>query len=214
MIAVRRWWCAPRLIVSETAARSWPPHGHGSISTPNAGCMSCHLETGHCFGERSPLSAAIRAGASVLLLGVGYDKCTALHLAEARAAPDDAPVLAERGWIRTQDGRREVSYTKLAFDGADFPVVGRAFEETCDPPVAVGNGEVRVADAALLVNFATRWIREYQQEAACTGLPFRGAWTTARRTNKSLKISPNGRKVRPCARTWSPSRTASSERGA
>jgi aminoglycoside N3'-acetyltransferase len=38
----------------------------------------CHL------GERSPLGWLYAADAAILLLGVGYDACTAFHLAEYR----------------------------------------------------------------------------------------------------------------------------------
>jgi aminoglycoside 3-N-acetyltransferase len=34
------------------------------------------------FGEHSPLARLEEVGAQVLLLGVGYDVCTAFHLAE------------------------------------------------------------------------------------------------------------------------------------
>lgn len=149
--------------------RTWPGSyrsSHPARSWASIGARADELMAEHdlddVHGERSPLGAATRAGAKIVLLGVGYDKCTALHLAETRAAPDDAPVLSERGWVRTPDGRREVSYTTLAFDGTDFPAIGRTFEETCDPPVAVGNGEVRVVDAARLVNFAVLWIQEHR----------------------------------------------------
>jgi aminoglycoside 3-N-acetyltransferase len=40
--------------------------------------LACHL------GERSPLGWLYRSGAAILLLGVGYEACTAFHLAEYR----------------------------------------------------------------------------------------------------------------------------------
>ncbi|MEV4276333.1 AAC(3) family N-acetyltransferase [Actinoplanes xinjiangensis] len=43
--------------------------------------LDCHL------GERSPLGTLYRLGATVLMIGVEMDTCTALHLAEYRLHP-------------------------------------------------------------------------------------------------------------------------------
>lgn len=97
---IRTW---PGSCRSLHPARSW-----AAIGSKATDLMAEH-DSDDVHGERSPLGAAIRAGARVVLLGVDYDKFTALHLAETRAAADNAPKLEERGWVRVPDGRREVS---------------------------------------------------------------------------------------------------------
>lgn len=60
------------------------------------------------FGEHSPLARLYQAKAEILLLGVTFESCTALHLAERRAWPqqgtiqEGAPLLVEgeRRWVR------------------------------------------------------------------------------------------------------------------
>lgn len=76
----------------------------------------CHL------GEHSPLAALYAADAQVLLLRVGFEVCSAFHLAEYRTTPP-APrrtyrcVVGERGnWI---------SYEDLALDDSDFGMLGK-----------------------------------------------------------------------------------------
>ncbi|WP_405816353.1 AAC(3) family N-acetyltransferase [Streptomyces sp. NBC_01390] len=77
----------------------------------------------HChLGERSPLAALYAADAQILLLRVGFDVCSAFHLAEYRMTPP-APlrtyrcVVGERGnWI---------SYEDLVLDDSDFGVIGK-----------------------------------------------------------------------------------------
>ncbi|MER6155586.1 AAC(3) family N-acetyltransferase [Streptomyces sp. NPDC001868] len=76
----------------------------------------------HChLGERSPMASLYTADAQILLLRVGFEVCTAFHLAEYRTTP--APpmrtyrcVLEERGgWI---------SYEDLSLFDGDFGEIG------------------------------------------------------------------------------------------
>ncbi|MFE7836028.1 aminoglycoside N(3)-acetyltransferase [Streptomyces sp. NPDC057474] len=75
----------------------------------------------HChLGERSPLSELYEADAQILLLRVGFEVCTAFHLAEYRMSPPPATrtyrcVVRERGWIEYED--------LVLYDG-DFGEIG------------------------------------------------------------------------------------------
>ena len=76
------------------------------------------------FGEESPLARLYSTGARILLLGVGFARCTAFHLAERRAWPDRS--LADEGSPLVVDGeRRWVPYRRPAFDETAFPSAGR-----------------------------------------------------------------------------------------
>ncbi|MFF7521105.1 AAC(3) family N-acetyltransferase [Streptomyces pseudovenezuelae] len=112
----------------------------------------CHL------GERSPLARLERVGARVLLLGVGYDVCTAFHLAEYRVpgrprVPYACVVADERDrptWYR---------YLDVALDASPFAELGRSFEATgAVSRGSVGDAECRLLDLAAAVDHATEWL--------------------------------------------------------
>lgn len=109
------------------------------------------------LGENSPLAEVYDRDGDVLLLGVGHDTNTSLHLAEHRA--DIPKETAHTSAQVREDGRRvRVEYENLVIDTSDFPEVGRAFEEE----VGAREGSVGAADATLLdqpalVEFAPDW---------------------------------------------------------
>ncbi len=79
------------------------------------------------LGEHSPLMRLYERGAKVLLLGVGFDRCTALHLAEQWAWPDMEP---ERSGspIMVDGQRRWVAYDAPGLGDSDqFGAIGTVF---------------------------------------------------------------------------------------
>jgi aminoglycoside 3-N-acetyltransferase len=150
--AVRTWPGARR---SDHPARSWAAIG------PAAAALTARHDLEDVHGEASPLGALWERDATVVLLGVGYDKCTALHLAETRAAPADAPRTAEISAVLDGGERRRVAYTNLAFEDRDFPEIGDAFEACHRVPCApIGDGTASAAPLRALVDFAEGWIRD------------------------------------------------------
>jgi len=117
------------------------------------------------LGERSPLARLYDAGAWVLLLGVGHQNDTSLHLAEHRAdypskrfIDEGAPVLL--------NGRREWAIIHdLDYDDEDFPRIGEAFErETGLARVGqVGRGLARLLPMRPLVDFAVGWMEAHRR---------------------------------------------------
>ncbi|MFC6835703.1 aminoglycoside N(3)-acetyltransferase [Halomarina ordinaria] len=109
------------------------------------------------LGEPSPLARVYDLAGDVLLLGVGHDANTSLHLAEYRA---DLPTeRVTEGAATLVDGeRRWVEYDDIEQDTGDFPDLGRAFERE----VGLADGRVGTATAKLasqprLVDFAVDW---------------------------------------------------------
>lgn len=95
--------------------RTWPGavrSRHPTCSFAAIGAGADTLTADHRLedplGETSPLAKLWRADAEILLLGVGFDVCTILHLAEQRAwparprQPEASPVIEEgqRVWKR------------------------------------------------------------------------------------------------------------------
>ncbi len=135
---------------------------HPQTSFTALGPLATALMSGHepdChLGERSPLAALYRARAQVLLLGVGFDACTAFHLAEYRVP--DPPRRTYRCVVSTANGgRRWWEYEDVALSDSDFSDLGSAHEacgSTRRGPV--GGAPSRLLDLRDAVDFAVRWI--------------------------------------------------------
>ncbi|MFY1671914.1 aminoglycoside N(3)-acetyltransferase [Plantactinospora sp. WMMB334] len=120
------------------------------------------------LGERSPLGRLYAAGAAVLLLGVGYDRCTALHLAEyridARRPAGPPPQRAYRCYVLAGGRRERRDFRAPALDMSDFAEIGAAVEARL--PIGrgpVGAGPARLLDLRATVDFATTWMAEHRR---------------------------------------------------
>lgn len=112
----------------------------------------------HGLGEGSPLARVYDRGGNVLLLGVGHDRNTSLHLAELRAdlaagtREHTAPVLDGDEVVR-------VTYEDVEIVSSDFTALGADFEAE----VGLAEGSVGAATANLarqpaLVDYAVDWL--------------------------------------------------------
>lgn len=140
--------------------RSDHPHRSFAAWGPKAEAVVARHDLDDPVGEGSPLSALDEMGAQVLLLGVGYDKCTALHLAESRSGlavarvPNGAPVLVD-------NQRQWIEFTEPDVDDSDFFSIGAAFEASQPDAFRygrVGHAESRLIDMRILVAFAATWM--------------------------------------------------------
>jgi aminoglycoside 3-N-acetyltransferase len=157
--------------------RTWPGalrSDHPTVSMaalgPRAGELLSQHPLDDGLGEASPLGRLYDLNAKVLLLGVGHDRNTSLHLAERKAfgdrqegEPAGSPIL--------QDGtRRWVEYVQPAVNSDDFEALGAAFE-VAPKRVTLGKlgaGSGRQMDQRELVDFGVEWlVRHRDAEGRC-----------------------------------------------
>jgi aminoglycoside 3-N-acetyltransferase len=146
---------------------------HPQVSFAARGPDAARIVDGHSLAdglsEKSPLARIYELDGWVLLLGVGHDSNTSLHLAEYRSGctrpeRNAAPLLVEgrRRWVEFEDH---------TLDSSDFPVIGESFE--CE--LGAGRrGRVAQADALLvpqrpLVDYGVEWMRSHRVPPAAVG---------------------------------------------
>ena len=147
--------------------RSWPGtvrSDHPARSVAAWGKYAEYLVSGHdlsnIFGDGSPIGKLYELNGDVLLLGVGYEKNTSLHLADARATYPGKHNCVEHSAIIENGERVWKAYETLFVDGEDFEQIGAAFEQACNVRHGMlGNAELRLMKQRQLVDFATDWIQ-------------------------------------------------------
>lgn len=115
------------------------------------------------LGEDSPLGKMYELGGHVLLIGVGYDSNTTMHLAEHRV-PN--PKTEENAGPYYLNGQRVwKSFTQVSYREELFEEIGVEYEEAGH---AVKKGKAGLAECRLipqveLVNFTERWLANYDK---------------------------------------------------
>ena len=145
--------------------RSTHPHRSISANGPHAAAITARHDLDCPAGEHSPLAQLYGLNATVLLLGVGPRKMTALHFAEHRAThpgkrdvPNGGPVLI--------DGRRVwETWEELDVHDHDFAAVTEDFAQTY--PELVSAGTIGAAPSLLLsmsalIDHATTWFSAHR----------------------------------------------------
>jgi aminoglycoside 3-N-acetyltransferase len=144
--------------------RTWPGalrSGHPQTSFAALGQHAARIVEGHALesqlGDASPLARLEELNARVLLLGVGFDRCTAFHLGEYRVP--SPPYRSNSCAAISPAGRRWVTYDAVALDASDFADLGRDFERQAGAVAIgrVGEATCRLFRLPAAVDFATKW---------------------------------------------------------
>ena len=153
----RQW---PGAVRSDHPARSVAAFGK------HAQYLTQEHDLSNIFGDGSPIGRLYELDALVLLIGVGYDKNTSLHLADARAEYAGKHLCTEHSAVMENGKRVWKAYDTLYVDGEDFEQIGAAFEK--DHKVnktMLGDAEIRFMKQRELVDFAVDWIEKNRTEA-------------------------------------------------
>ncbi|WP_194410041.1 aminoglycoside N(3)-acetyltransferase [Microbacterium cremeum] len=136
------------------------PHPHRSFAAAGLEAREItHVhELNSPFGESSPLARLYALDAVVVLLGVGFDKCTSLHLAEHRAAEGGERALVRNGAPLAVSGARQwVTWEEPVVDDAAFASIGRDFDSGGHVRTTnIGAAICRAMSMVELVDFATQ----------------------------------------------------------
>ena len=137
---------------------------HPQVSFAANGKYSSQILETHvltpAFGLDSPLGALYRLNARILLIGVSYERCSALHLAEVLSARTKS---TRSGAAMIRDGKREwVWFDEPAWNADDFERIGSDFELETDRVISgtLGAAKTKLIPLRTLVDYAKDWMRE------------------------------------------------------
>lgn len=144
--------------------RSQHPHVSFAAIGPHAERITSDHQFNFGLGDGSPLARIHELDGHVLLLGVGHDRNTSMHLAEYRVQPRLSKQI-ENGAPVLRDGLRKwISILDLELFSGDFPAIGQAFAAKSRSYV---RSTIAMAPAALmsqpeLVDFAVAWMARHR----------------------------------------------------
>lgn len=148
--------------------RRWPGSvrsNHPARSVCAWGKYATYLTENHSlsniFGEGSPIARLYELDAKVLLIGVGYDKNTSIHLADVRADYPGKHDCIEHSAIIENGIRVWKAYSTLFVDGEDFEDIGLEFEKNSNVNIGkIGEAESRLMSQVELVDYSVSWIEQ------------------------------------------------------
>lgn len=148
--------------------RTWPgaqrsPHPVRSFAAlgDKAELLVSEHDLEDVHGDRSPVGRLYALDGHVLLLGVGHESNTSLHLAETRAEYPGKRFVEESSAICVDGARRWVTYRNPDFFAGDFPDIGGAYEaEHGMLWSSVGRTRAILLRQQPMVDWAVSWIEQ------------------------------------------------------
>lgn len=111
------------------------------------------------FGEESPLARVYDLQGRVLLLGVGHDSNSSLHLSEYRAGWPGKARMQQGAAVMVGEHRQWVRFEDLRLDPSDFPEIGWDFIKSGHVKTgAVACAKCQLMPQRELVDFGAQWM--------------------------------------------------------
>lgn len=108
------------------------------------------------FGPGSPLGKMMEADVKIVLLGTGFDSCTALHYAEF--VQEDRTTSPQGAAIMKDGERIWHPFDCVDMDSERFPEIAKAYPGPIETG-QLGQAEVRIAPMRPLVEFGIEWLK-------------------------------------------------------
>jgi len=151
--------------------------GHGSHSTAAIGKLAEYLtenhDPTHALGENSPLYRLYKSGGKILLLGVGMNRVTILHMAESMAKVPYVKLPYNASWgfdVLVNSGEAETErHVQVEFPGCSemFPI----FDDILGNKISrakVGQAPAALMDAQELVDTAVAELKKDNSLLLCS----------------------------------------------
>jgi aminoglycoside 3-N-acetyltransferase len=142
--------------------RSDHPRQSCAARGPNAAWIARDHALDCAMGERSPMARLYELDAWILLLGVGHERNTSLHLAEYRARYRSKKKTRFASPVTIDGARRWLSVDDLDFDDSDFARLGVDYERDTESVLVapMGASAARLMRMRPLVDYAVRWMEQ------------------------------------------------------
>lgn len=143
-----------------TSFAAWGRHSWSMVK-------SQHLD--NSMDSQSPLGRIYDQSGYVLLLGVGHDSNTSIHLAEYAAEHEGKRTIDCYSPMRIKGRRVWKRYRDLDFLWDDFDRIGKDFEDANERSFVkgkVGHAEATLIRQRDLVDFSTKWMEKNRGRSA------------------------------------------------
>ena len=142
------------------AVRSGHPQVSFAARGPDAAFVTAEHSLEHGLGERSPLARVYELDGSVLLLGVGHDSDTSLHLAEYRAEFAGKRIIRQGAPVAVDGRRAWLEFDDLDLRSSDFAPLGDDFarDTGAERTGLVARASARLVPQRTLVDYAVGWL--------------------------------------------------------
>lgn len=144
--------------IREGVEYTWHPNA-AFVAYGRYAKLLCNRQSLHFpLSEESPLARLYELDGQVLLLGVGYDKCTAMHLAEYRSNTRD--VILQGGSIEKDGAVVWQKYLDLDLNSSEFALIGDILEESHQVQrMVVGEADCRLFSLRRAVDIGENYFR-------------------------------------------------------
>jgi aminoglycoside 3-N-acetyltransferase len=154
---------AEALRTTPGAARSAHPQSSFAAIGPDARALMADHQLESHLGEGSPLARLYDRDAQVLMIGVGYKYCTALHLAEYRYLLKP-PMQTYMCVVLIGGERHWTAYNDVVLDDNDFEEIGQSLAAGVKVSQGfVGHAESHLMSLRSTVHFAARWMARHRK---------------------------------------------------